>query len=432
MFRLRAILLSINPSSSLCKVVHSSVLWDGDSWNLQYFPCVIGTWLTTVAKFCGGESALTRGGCISCTALAPKLPAAGQPEPRPAKRSRAKRTANADSTPARRSSAYRGVTRHRWTGRYEAHLWDKATWNNIQNKKGRQRAYESEEAAARTYDLAALNHNVRVQVETYDKEIEEMQPLSKEEYLASLRRQSSGFSRGVSKYRGVASCDINCEGTQEEAAEAYDMAAIEYRGPNAVTNFDISRYADVVNKIREREQVQQMAGANPESSVEVQSGEQSDQDQENAGEKQKRVEEANNLSKPEFPKMEEEEVVVLELEPQVPEMEFAPPPPVEASSAMLMMMDPADSAWNAYLDPGFEQFLNPCDDIFSIFNSPFDDDIDSIFGEQLIENEFAQDVVVAAPAADAKNALTSSPSPSSTASVSSGVGGFPSEMLANT
>lgn len=42
------------------------------------------------------------------------------------------------------------------------------------------------------------------QVETYDKEIEEMQPLSKEEYLASLRRQSSGFSRGVSKYRGVA------------------------------------------------------------------------------------------------------------------------------------------------------------------------------------------------------------------------------------
>lgn len=28
--------------------------------------------------------------------------------------------------------------RHRWTGRYEAHLWDKSSWNNIQNKKGRQ------------------------------------------------------------------------------------------------------------------------------------------------------------------------------------------------------------------------------------------------------------------------------------------------------
>ncbi|KAI8013671.1 Ethylene-responsive transcription factor WRI1 [Camellia lanceoleosa] len=41
-------------------------------------------------------------------------------------------------------------------------------------------------------------------VSDYETEMEIMQNVTKEEYLASLRRRSSGFSRGVSKYRGVA------------------------------------------------------------------------------------------------------------------------------------------------------------------------------------------------------------------------------------
>ncbi|XP_038719229.1 AP2-like ethylene-responsive transcription factor At2g41710 isoform X2 [Tripterygium wilfordii] len=114
-------------------------------------------------------------------------------------------------TAGKRSSIYRGVTRHRWTGRYEAHLWDKSTWNQNQNKKGKQvylGAYDDEEAAARAYDLAALKYwgpgtLINFPVTDYTRDLEEMQNVSREDYLASLRRKSSGFSRGLSKYRGL-------------------------------------------------------------------------------------------------------------------------------------------------------------------------------------------------------------------------------------
>ena len=53
--------------------------------------------------------------------------------------------------PTSRSSKYRGVTKHRRSGRWEAHIWVKDLGRQVYLG-----GYEHEEHAAEAYDVAAL------------------------------------------------------------------------------------------------------------------------------------------------------------------------------------------------------------------------------------------------------------------------------------
>ncbi|KAE8706982.1 AP2-like ethylene-responsive transcription factor AIL6 [Hibiscus syriacus] len=125
---------------------------------------------------------------------------------------------------------------HRWTGSYEAHLWDNSCRREGQARKGRQGGYDKEEKAARAYDLAALKYwgptaTTNFPISNYSKELEEMKDVTKQEFIASLRRKSSGFSWGASIYRGVT-----------RGSSRGLRYAIKFRGVNAVTNFERNSY----------------------------------------------------------------------------------------------------------------------------------------------------------------------------------------------
>lgn len=185
--------------------------------------------------------------------------------------------AAAQKAAQKRSSRFRGVTKHRRSGRWEAHIWVKASGKQVYLG-----GYELEEHAAEAYDVAAIKCKgpkvkTNFPLEKYRELMRFMDTISLEELVMAVRRQSQGFARGSSGFRGVThhpngrwEARIGMPGSkhiylglfneEQMAAQAYDRALVKLRGPAAATNFALSEYKPELQEFYKRKEDEKDGG----------------------------------------------------------------------------------------------------------------------------------------------------------------------------
>ncbi|KAF6252456.1 AP2-domain-containing protein, partial [Scenedesmus sp. NREL 46B-D3] len=143
--------------------------------------------------------------------------------------------------------------------RWEAHIWVKELGRQVYLG-----GYELEEAAAEAYDMVALKCKgpgcaTNFPCGRYSDLLGSLSSMTLEELIMAVRRQSQGFSRGSSNYRGVTAhpsgrweSRIGIPGSrhvylglfseEQEAARAYDAALVRLKGMAAATNYSLACY----------------------------------------------------------------------------------------------------------------------------------------------------------------------------------------------
>lgn len=114
------------------------------------------------------------------------------------------------------TSQYKGVTKHRVTGKFEAHLWDASVIRKGKNRRGRHRgkqiylgSFNNELAAARTFDMAAICYwgddtFTNFPVSDYSADMDLLKSTAKETVVKLLRRSEGGYSPGSDRFVGLA------------------------------------------------------------------------------------------------------------------------------------------------------------------------------------------------------------------------------------